>query len=253
VCITLTVSPTNDNDPSNNTLVQCFPVLTSFDPNEKDVFPSGDIDTGQQWLTYTIHFQNTGNDTAHNIYLLDTLDSHLDANTFQLLNYSNPVVTQLLTGGIIRFTFSNINLVDTANSQTASIGYVQYKIKLKTGLTLGDQVQNTASVYFDLNAPVQTNTTLNTISLTAGINTMQNNGAANISLYPNPSAGSWQLAVGNELLGSTLQIFDDEGRLVLKSEIRNSKSEINLEVTSGVYYLCISNAAGNVVRKLVKI
>ena len=87
----------------------------------------------------------------------------------------------------------------------------------------------------------------------SGVNNLT--GDENISLYPNPSTGTWQLSVGDELVGSALEIFDDEGRLVFKSEIRNLQSQINLEVPSGVYYLRIVGAdprVSPVVRKLVK-
>lgn len=74
----------------------------------------------------------------------------------------------------------------------------------------------------------------------------------NIFIYPNPSSGSWQLSVDNTLVGSALEVFDDEGKLVSHSEIKNQKSEIQLEAASGIYYLRISNVNESIVRKLVK-
>lgn len=46
VCFTLTVNPiAGDNNPANNTLTICFPVVNSYDPNDKTAYPTGDIDT----------------------------------------------------------------------------------------------------------------------------------------------------------------------------------------------------------------
>jgi photosystem II stability/assembly factor-like uncharacterized protein len=71
-------------------------------------------------------------------------------------------------------------------------------------------------------------------------------------LYPNPAtAGNWQLTVDNSLLGSALEIYDDNGRLVFQSEIRNSQSEINLNVAVGIYFASIKNTEGLVTQKLV--
>lgn len=76
-----------------------------------------------------------------------------------------------------------------------------------------------------------------------------------VMIYPNPnSVGNWQLVVGSELIGSELDVYDDEGRLIFQSEIRNQKSEIAISgLPNGVYFLRISSMQGRVVRKLVKL
>jgi len=77
-----------------------------------------------------------------------------------------------------------------------------------------------------------------------------------VSVYPNPSVSGWQLTVSIELLGCALEIFNDEGRLVFKSTIRDPQSTISLNVESGVYYLRMVGADPRVrplIRKLVKL
>jgi len=163
--VNVTASSAGDNNLSNQSLIHCFTVVGSFDPNEKEVSPVGGVDVGgNRWLTFTIHFQNTGTAPAEHIYIMDTLDADLDISTFQLLGYSHPTVVQIFEGGIARFSFPNINLPDSNSNEPASHGYIQYKIKLQNGLPLGTQFQNTAYIYFDFNPPVVTNTTINTLS-----------------------------------------------------------------------------------------
>ena len=75
-----------------------------------------------------------------------------------------------------------------------------------------------------------------------------------ITLYPNPnSAGVWQLDAGNELVGSKLEIYDAEGRVVLQSMISKQKSEISLSVESGIYLLRISTGTSTIIRKLIRL
>lgn len=75
-----------------------------------------------------------------------------------------------------------------------------------------------------------------------------------IGVYPNPSLnGNWQLAVDNGLVGSTLEIYDDNGRLILQSVIRNQKSEISLNAGQGVYLLRIYTPAANITRRLIRL
>lgn len=163
ICFTLIVNPiAGDLNPVNNTLTHCYVVVGSFDPNDKQVYPFSNIDSTQKELTYTIRFQNTGTSEAQHIYIDDTLDNNLDPSAFQLLAYSHEPLVQLWEN-VVRFNFPNINLPDSTTNEPESHGYVQFKVKLKDHLPAGTQIQNTAYIYFDFNAPVVTNTTTNII------------------------------------------------------------------------------------------
>ena len=88
VCFTMTVNPTvGDYRPANDTMTWCFPVANALDPNLKQAYPTR-IDSAGEWVVYTIRFQNTGSAAAVNILVTDTLDSHLDPATFDLLTSS---------------------------------------------------------------------------------------------------------------------------------------------------------------------
>jgi len=167
VCFTISIPAIpGDHNLSNNILNHCFTIRGSYDPNEKVVYPPGNIDpSGDKWLTYTIHFQNTGTAAAEHIYITDTLDQNLDLLTFQLLAYSHQPLVQILEGGVTHFNFPNINLPDSNSSEPLSHGFIKYKIKFKDSLSIGTQIQNTAYIYFDFNSPVETNTTLNTLDI----------------------------------------------------------------------------------------
>lgn len=161
LCFTTEVTPTiGDRVPSNNSFSQCFTVRTSYDPNIKDVAPNGSVTASQGWMYYTIHFQNTGGSYAENIYVWDTIDASLDLNTIQVMGSSHHQFMQVYPSGrAVKFNFIHVNLLDSGTNEQASHGYVQYRIKLKAGLSEGLNIQNTASILFDLNTPVVTNTT----------------------------------------------------------------------------------------------
>lgn len=165
ICFDVTVTPmAGDNNTTNNFYAHCFDVTNSFDPNEKEVSPPSSIDTSQNWLTYTIYFQNTGNDTALHVYVLDTLDNAIDESSIQLLAYSHEPLVQVM-GKIVKFNFPTINLPDSTTDEPNSHGYVQYKVRIKDNTTVGTMIHNTGYIYFDFNAPVVTNTTFNQIDI----------------------------------------------------------------------------------------
>jgi hypothetical protein len=107
---------------------------------------------------YTVRFQNTGTDTAFNIVVRDTLDSKVDWNTLEMVSASHNYQLNIKEGNKLTWTFDNIQLPDSNINEAASNGYIIYRIKPKTSLLPGDTIINTASIYFDFNLPVQTNT-----------------------------------------------------------------------------------------------
>jgi PKD repeat protein len=120
----------------------------------------GDIAPTESLLRYVVRFQNTGNDTAFNIFVRDTLDvAHLDLGTFRVLGSSHAHSVTMSPNGQVEFFFPNILLPDSGRNQLASNGMFQFQIGIKPGMPLGTVIPNSVSIYFDNNAPVKTNTT----------------------------------------------------------------------------------------------
>jgi len=152
-----------DNNSTNDSMYFQFKVVNSYDPNSKEVSPFTDVlYPFEDWLTYTIYFQNTGTAPAVNVRLVDTLDIDLDISTFELLAESHDMYSTIYDRRV-EFHFDDIWLVDSSQSQSASIGYVQYRMKPDGLHPVGDVFNNTAYIYFDYNTAIITNTTQTTI------------------------------------------------------------------------------------------
>jgi hypothetical protein len=75
-----------------------------------------------------------------------------------------------------------------------------------------------------------------------------------VTVYPNPAqSGGWHLVVSDRLLGSLVEIFDSEGRVVYKNIITQSITQLQPAVAGGIYLLRINTDSGTVIRKLVKL
>jgi len=143
-------------------------VISSFDPNDKQATPTltpVQVVKGDR-IKYTIRFQNTGTASAINVVIADTLSSLLQANTMDIINTSHPCKITM-KNNIVYFEFLNINLPDSFASKDLSHGFVSFSIKPVSTVTLGNSIPNTASIYFDYNSPVVTNTAHTIISNTA--------------------------------------------------------------------------------------
>lgn len=246
-----------DSTPANN-IDSCSRAITaSFDPNDKQVEPSGDI-ADNQLLKYTIRFQNTGNDTAFTVMLSDTLDANLDPATFQRGGSSHPYTLSLTGQGILEWTFNNINLPDSNVNEPGSHGYVTFYIKPVAGLQPGDKIENTAAIYFDFNAPIITNTTESTIEGLVSVDPGVEGPA--VSLYPNPTR---DLATINYTLNRseevTISVFNLHGQQVHTSGMLTntsgnhsySFSAARQQMADGVYLVKVSIGNTVQVKRLV--
>ena len=222
-------------------------VRCSFDPNDKSVEPEGEqaanYTLNNQYLEYLIRFQNTGNDTAYQVIILDTLDVNLDPLTMQMIASTHPVEAHI-QDHVVEFRFDNIMLPDSNIDEPMSHGYVKYRIKPFTSVPNGTTVYNNAGIYFDLNSPVITNTVFNTLvdHLPVGISQIHSS-IKNLKIYPNPSTDKINVEFINASADNfRLRLFNINGTL-LKSENSNGSSfkvEVS-EYPQGMYFIYIEN------------
>ncbi|MES2760685.1 MAG: T9SS type A sorting domain-containing protein [Bacteroidota bacterium] len=247
-----------DFDPVNNTFCYSRIVTGSYDPNDKTVSPAGvgpngDIAATVTDLTYLIRFQNTGNGPAVNIIVTDTLSSNVNVNTFEMLGSSHNYGIDILPGNVLRWKFNNIMLVDSGTNEPASHGHIQYRIKRTGNNTPGTQIKNIANIYFDFNAPVITNTAINTIETITGIQSL-NTSNDQWLVYPNPSTGMLNI-VNNNIAPDTklkIEVINSFGQLVLEENTTANHKTLNMNnLSNGVYFVKIVSDKQSSVKRVV--
>ena len=254
ICVTVTVTPLNgDYNPSNNTMTYCMTVIQAYDPNQKQVFPQGDITPEQKNLTYTIQFQNIGTGPAQHVYIHDTLDASIDPTSLTVLASSYPVQT-IVSGNAIKFDFVNINLSPAVINPDGSNGWIQYKVKLRDQLSAGMQIKNTAHIYFDYNDPMATNTTVNRIvsDESTGISVIGKN-IPEVVLSPDPARSYIFIKSNLDVRGGYLEMYDTEGRKCKKVYVNDQNTGIDVsDLAQGMYTVNLIYSTGqNVFKKLI--
>ncbi len=221
----------------------CEQIRNSFDPNEKEVSPIGSgpshlIDTNVA-LEYAVHFQNTGNDTAFVVKIVDTLSPYLDPATLRKVASSSPCSIEL-NKNVVTFTFYPILLPDSGHDQLHSNGFVKFRINQKPGNAIGTEINNKAGIYFDYNAPVITNTATVRIGqvLLTDIQAVYADKKIQIAAYPNPFNTATCIKIEGEHFNELmLSVYDMNGRLV-KQQIAQNADQIILErsgLSGGIY------------------
>ncbi len=236
------ISPTSgDCDSVNNHMHFSEPVTGSHDPNSKEVSPSGNILNSDSVLTYTIHFQNTGNDTTNFVIVKDTLSQYLDPTSVQNLTSSHNYESFDISGiGILTWIFNPIELVDSSTNEPASKGFITFSIKQKSNLPIGTVIENNASIYFDYNSPVVTNTVQNSI-----INSVKNiiGNTVTVTAYPNPFTESTTIKVDGVKTTFDFQLNNVLGEKVAEQKNISSKqfSFNRKNLAQGIYLYTISS------------
>ena len=230
--------PSGDVVSANNSSVSSQIIIGAYDPNDKTESHGDKIlfssFAPNDYLYYTIRFENSGTAAALNIVVNDVLDSQLDENTLIMIGASHSYTLDRLSNNL-SWNFENIQLPVSVADTDIGKGYITFKIKLKPGFGVGDVIPNTASIYFDSNPAIVTNT-FNTEFVAALGN--ESFTVENILLFPNPTSNSFQINIHNtnENLESIV-VYDVLGKNV-KTVVNIAASQTSVDVSNlakGVY------------------
>lgn len=245
ICVSINVTPSaGDNNPANNSYSYCYQVINSYDPNDKWVYPELVLPGYNDYLTYTINFQNTGNAPAFNIRLEDTLSSFLDLTSFEVVYFSHDMHYKIVNNKLTVY-FPNIMLADSTTNEPESKGKLIYRVKPKSNLPIGTEIDNTCHIFFDFNAPIVTNTVTTLFDISASLTSYNYDWV----LYPNPNKGTFSVSGGQY---ESIEIFDETGRMLdFHVEDHAEAARIHLvNAVAGIYFVRLMNGGQVVVKKV---
>lgn len=189
-------------------------VVAAYDPNDKQCSPEA-FNATTAFLDYHIRFQNLGNDSAVNVFIVDSINRQLPLQFLRVTANSHPGSYNLnyrLQGHAVIWEFRNIMLAPKAVAgDDGSSGFVRFRAGMRSGLKQGDTISNKAYIFFDFQPAVITNTTrtgFNNGSVSGGIREQA------LHLWPNPSgsADELQLSVPPYTL-RRYEVYTADGRL----------------------------------------
>jgi hypothetical protein len=242
----------------------CRQVFNSCDPNDKLAFPQGygpeHFIWKEQELNYIIRFQNTGNDTAFKVVLMDTLSGYLDPSTIRIGASSHDNEFDMYTNDagqeVLRFTFEDILLPDSTTNEPASHGFVKLRISPVPDIPLGAVIQNRAAIYFDFNKPVITNYVWHTIGenfieVDEGSSTALDEPerpSPEVKVSPNPFSDQALFQVLNvkENSEGLFQLYAPSGQMVRSEPFSGSQYLFQREsLPSGIYFFTLQYSREN--------
>jgi uncharacterized repeat protein (TIGR01451 family) len=245
---TVSVSPiSGDFTEDDNTYSLEQIVIDSYDPNDILVLEGEQIllEQTDDYLHYIIRFQNTGTAEAINVRVTNIIDPKLEWFSLQLESLSHDGRVEIEDGILATFTFENIMLPSVNDDEAGSNGYIAYKIKPGQGAAVGDVFSNSASIFFDFNSPIVTNTVTTEVVNALSVADFE---TSNVLLFPNPSSDF--VRIKSEMSIKKIAITDVNGRQI-KAFTNVSEFSVT-DLSKGIYFIRIDSGNQTVIKKLIK-
>jgi len=244
------ITYTTDETPNDNSSDLSQVVVSSQNLNDKICLEGSTISPTKVggYLHYMIRFENSGSAIAHNIVLKDLIDtSKFDIATLVPLNGSHPFTTKITGNTTAEFIFQNINLpFDTGNNN----GYVAFKIKTAPALVNGNQITNSATIYFDYKQPVSTNiasTSIQTLQIQDYVFTDF------FAIYPNPVKNTLNIVDKKQFEISSISIYNALEQLVQTFINTDNIKAIDVsQLKTGIYFIKINSDKRSTTSKFIK-
>lgn len=242
-----------DADPANDTYITNSTIVNAYDPNDKLVQTSSGLSGSlyfidqDEWVDYTIRFQNTGTAEAVNVYLLDTISADFDLGSLQILGASHAFEASIKPGRVLRFDFPNIMLPDSTSDLAGSQGFASFRLRTNEIPELGTVLLNAADIYFDFNDPIRTNDAELLVDVSVGLNQDVN---PSVFTYPNPVVDQLRLVLPTGSWKAQLVAMD--GRIAMHSAWLMNGAQMDLSaLASGSYVLQLINTEGTQLNTLI--
>ena len=241
---------------NDNVSVNQIQVVGPYDPNIKLV----DKDTlynvsTADWLEYTVHFQNVGNDTAYNVVIIDTLSSFLDLGSFEVIAMSHQALEVNFDGQIMTLRFNQIMLPDSSTNQVGSNGFVKFRLRHPASLPFLTEINNFVDIYFDFNDPIRTNTatTIHLDSSLSQIVVVEQKD--DLVIFPNPTSADLTIKLAKSMNETKQVILTDlSGRVHLEEIMIEQETTINTtSLKPGFYIVQVRNGSTQWSASFVKI
>lgn len=243
------ITPETEVTETNNIIRISERVRGPYDPNYIIANPEYEIYHSPQTVNYTVHFQNLGGDTAFRVVVRDTLPEIFDISSLNVLSHSGDQMKVKISDNRLEFIFDDIQLTPKQVNETKSQGYVVFQVALKNPLLTGKSISNSASIYFDYESGIRTNTA--TISRLASAGTENSEISLINRVYPNPVNDELQIAPSENVNVLSVELTDLKGSVLIPGQIAENRYSLN-GFPAGMYIIQITTDRGSWSQLIIK-
>ncbi|MFT6499926.1 MAG: hypothetical protein ACJASQ_000033 [Crocinitomicaceae bacterium] len=189
-----------------------------------------------QWETLVFDFSNEATGTAAlNI-----------TNTYDMASIFFDFGTDGATNGTKTYYFDDVQMALPCTTTTSSI--TETGVDVYTGPS--GATYTTSGIHHDTIPNAEGCDSIIEIDLTLSFTGIKEYQLGSIELYPNPATESITISVNELFLAYPIMIMDQAGRVVIKSEVVELETEIDItKLESGIYYVKIGDLKAEILVK----
>jgi len=231
-----------------------FPVAVTATYQTNDMYegngpeiPIGSFNS-DDYLRFTIRYDNLNEAVAYNITITTLLDEQLDENSARLYLSGNAAYIFERVGRLLTWKFPSIYSSTYSLSDNNGYGFIQFEVKPKPGYAIGDVISSSAQIHFDLKPAVATN-----VWQTEFVDVLHTEAfvSEGIKMYPNPAKDVLKIE-GTQPFDS-VTIFDILGHPIIEKSQQTTAMAIDLSgIASGVYMVKVMTGTITKTIKIIK-
>lgn len=244
ICLTTLLTNNAESCYEDMGFTFCDIVVGSFDPNDITVFNQmikpDNVFEKEETILYKIRFQNTGTADAFNVRIENPISDKLNLATLDITNSSDNFKV-LIQDNLLIFYFDNINLPSVDFDSLGSQGFITYEIDSYPDIEYGSIVNNSASIFFDFNEPIETNNSEVIIDRPSSTTDLQRQ---KVGLSPSPTNNILNL-IDNNNRYTYYKIYDLTGKVLDIGFIDSDSISLGNKGINGLVVVELTNEIGD--------
>ncbi|MEY2950212.1 MAG: hypothetical protein RLZZ248_1413 [Bacteroidota bacterium] len=202
-------------------------------------------------ITYKIVFRNNGVDTLDRVVIRDTLSENLDLTTLRAGVSNFPFTLEVMEERVVKITFTDLKLLpnSSAGAVEDNSGFVTFSVSQKPDLPPGTVIENSAAIFYGLNAPERSNSKKYIVGSFPGFVQITTSSSqifwpgVSVTVIPNPFFDQAIIEVkGVDMKETLLNVYDAMGRLIRSQKSYGNQIQMSRgNLTSGLYFYQLLN------------
>ena len=257
----VTMFPENDGD--NDLSIDVQQVTSTAEPVWLRASPKGyrdsliAVDTD---IKYQLTFYNPGQDTVRRVVIRDTLPEAFDLSSLQWGAASHPYTAEVYNERVLLLTFDNIQLLPMSGATITpqNIGFIQFRLSQDAGNSIGQRIENRASVTYDFQAPRQTNTVRHVVTdklipfldVLSSVRQTKSGKDYILKITPNPLYDRALLQIQADIAPAktfAFVLYNATGQQVQQHVFQGDQFEFTRQnLAAGLYTFAIKDSAGQI-------
>lgn len=239
------VSMFQNDDESPYIDIDCREVFDLVETNNISAYPVGyreeHLINQNEDIEYTVHFQNRGTDTVHNMYIGSFIDESLNVESLVPGPSSHDYTVSIIDERRLKIDFKNMHLPNAETDELGSKGFVKFRVSQNPNVPLGTVIKGSSVIFFELEDGIVTNEVTHLVGeefIEIILNDKDILLDNELVVAPNPAVSSVRIQLPERYRNLSYVMYDTKGAVVSAANAPSNVFYISRDfIERGMYFL----------------